>query len=298
MIFLENDSQVLLKITFHYYLFELISTMQKQKTVLVTGAASGIGLAITNYLVAQGDHVIAVDINEKALNELNKSDLITPFVMDITKLSSITEVVKKIQKQFSRLDGLVNNAGIFVGGPLIEVVEKELEKILAVNVLGTYQVTKAMFPLLHKNKGRIVNIGSETGRFAYPLNGPYTMSKYALEAFSDSLRRELMFLDMKVIHLQLGAVKTPLLDDTLCCYTDNFDHENSLFKKQLKIVTDVCENEAKKGAEPEYIAKLVFKVLHKKRPRARYRVKNNKLRRLLEFLPTSLVDSAMKRILK
>ncbi|MHA1243262.1 MAG: SDR family NAD(P)-dependent oxidoreductase [Candidatus Heimdallarchaeota archaeon] len=271
---------------------------KKKKTVLVTGAASGIGLAITNYLVSHGDHVIAVDINEKALNALNKSDLITPFVMDITKLASINYVVKEIQKNFSGLDGLVNNAGIFVGGPLIEVEEKEVEKILDVNVLGTFQVTKAMFPLLHKNKGRIVNMGSETGRFAFPLNGPYTMSKFAIEAFSDSLRRELMFLDMKVIHLQLGAVKTPLLADTLSCYTDNFDHENSLFKNQLKTVTKVCEDEVQKGTEPEYVAKLVYRILHKKHPRARYKVKINKLRRFLEFLPTPLVDYAMKLILK
>ncbi len=271
---------------------------KKKKTVLVTGAASGIGLAITNYLVSHGDHVIAVDINEKALNALNKSDLITPFIMDVTKLASINNVVKEIQKKFSGLDGLVNNAGIFVGGPLIEVEEKEVEKILAVNVFGTFQVTKALFPLLHEKKGRIVNMGSETGRFAFPLNGPYTMSKFAIEAFSDSLRRELMFLDMKVIHLQLGAVKTPLLADTLSCYTDNFDHENSLFKNQLKTVTKVCEDEVKKGAEPEYVAKLVYKILHKKHPRARYKVKINKLRRFLEFLPTPLVDYAMKLILK
>ncbi|MHA1924216.1 MAG: SDR family NAD(P)-dependent oxidoreductase [Candidatus Heimdallarchaeota archaeon] len=271
---------------------------KKKKTVLVTGAASGIGLAITNYLVSHGDHVIAVDINEKALNALNKSDLIAPFVMDITKLASINYVVKEIQKNFSGLDGLVNNAGIFVGGPLIEVEEKEVEKILDVNVLGTFQVTKAMFPLLHKNKGRIVNMGSETGRFAFPLNGPYTMSKFAIEAFSDSLRRELMFLDMKVIHLQLGAVKTQLLADTLSCYTDNFDHENSLFKNQLKTVTKVCEDEVQKGTEPEYVAKLVYRILHKKHPRARYKVKVNKLRRFLEFLPTPLVDYAMKLILK
>ncbi|MHA1368065.1 MAG: SDR family NAD(P)-dependent oxidoreductase [Candidatus Heimdallarchaeota archaeon] len=250
---------------------------KKKKAVLVTGAASGIGLAITNYLVSHGDHVIAVDINEKALNALNKSDLITPFVMDITKLASINYVVKEIQKNFSGLDGLVNNAGIF---------------------LGTFQVTKAMFPLLHKNKGRIVNMGSETGRFAFPLNGPYTMSKFAIEAFSDSLRRELMFLDMKVIHLQLGAVKTQLLADTLSCYTDNFDHENSLFKNQLKTVTKVCEDEVQKGTEPEYVAKLVYRILHKKHPRARYKVKINKLRRFLEFLPTPLVDYAMKLILK
>jgi NAD(P)-dependent dehydrogenase (short-subunit alcohol dehydrogenase family) len=273
--------------------------MQKQeKTIAVTGAASGIGLAITNYLVNQGDHVIAIDINVKALNELPKNDLITPLVMDITNISSVNAAKKEIQQKFKGLDGLVNNAGIFVGGPLVEVEEKEVKKILEVNAFGTFLVTKILFPLLKEKKGRIVNIGSETGRFAFPLAGPYTMSKFALEAFSDSLRRELMMLDMKVIHLQLGAIKTPLLDDTLSCYLDNFDHENSLFKNQLKLVTKVCANELKTGADPHYIAKFVHKIIHKRRTKARYRLKNNRLRRFLELLPTPLVDFAMKRVLK
>jgi len=271
---------------------------KKKKTILVTGAASGIGLAITNYLVTQGDYVIAFDINEKALNDMKKSDLITPFVVDVTKISSINKAVEKIKKKFSGLDGLVNNAGIFVGGPLVEVDEKEVEKILRVNVLGPFQITKAVFPLLYEKKGRVINIGSETGRFAYPLAGPYTMSKYAIEAFSDSLRRELMFLDMKVIHFQIGAVNTPLLFDTYSCYNENFDHEKSLFKNQLKIVIKVCENEMKTGADPTHIAKIIHRVLHKRYPRARYKIKNNKLRRFLEFLPTLIVDSAMKRFLK
>lgn len=273
--------------------------MQKQKKIIaVTGAASGIGLAITNYLVNQGDHVIAIDINVKALNELPKSDLITPLVMDITDISSINEATKIIQQKFTGIDGLVNNAGIFVGGPLVEVEEKEVKKILDVNVYGTFLATKTLFPLLMEKKGKIINIGSETGRFAFPLAGPYTMSKYALEAFSDSLRRELMMINMKVIHLQLGAIKTPLLDDTLSCYVDNFVHENSLFRSQLKLVTKVCEKELEKGADPKYIAKFVHKIIHKKRTKARYRLKNNRLRRFLEFLPTSLVDFAMKRVLK
>lgn len=268
------------------------------KTILVTGAASGIGLATTNFLIEKGDHVIATDIDKKALDSLANNASISTFYLDVTDSKSINDAFEKISEKFSTIDGIVNNAGIFVGGPLVEIRTEDLERILAVNVIGVFNVTRAFFPLLYPTKGRIVNIGSESGRFSFPLNGPYSMSKYALEAFSDSLRRELMFLDISVVHLQIGAVKTPLLHQTYAYYTEKNDIENSLFKKQLEQVVKVCENEMKKGAEPKVIAKVVYKALHKRKPKARYRIKNDKTRRFLEFLPTSVVDAAMKKALE
>jgi len=270
----------------------------KSKTVLVTGAASGIGLAITNFLVEKGDHVIATDINEKALQILNSNDSITTYKMDVTNTESVATAFEQISEKFTAVDGLVNNAGMFVGGPLVELSTEDIEKIISVNVIGVFNVTKAFFPLLYHTKGRIVNIGSETGRISFPLNGPYSMTKFALEAFSDSLRRELMFLDMPVVHLQVGAVKTELLARTYACYAEDIDIEKSLFGNLLEQVIKTCEKEKDKGTEPRTIAKVVYKALHKRRPKIRYRVKNDKMRRMLEFLPTSLVDIAMKKVLK
>ncbi len=268
------------------------------KTILVTGAASGIGLAITNFLVEKGDHVIATDINKKALDSLTNINSISTFHLDVTDTKSISDAFEKISEKFPTIDGIVNNSGIFVGGPLVEISTEDLERILAVNVIGVFNITKAFFPLLYPTKGRIVNIGSEAGRFSFPLNGPYSMSKYALEAFSDSLRRELMLLDMPVVHLQIGAVKTPLLHRAYVCYAEENDVDNSLFKKQLEQVIKVCKKEIDKGAEPKAIAKIVYKALHKRKPKSRYKIKNDKMRRLLEFLPTSVVDAAMKKALK
>ena len=271
---------------------------QESKLVLVTGAANGIGLAITNFLIEKGDRVIATDIDKEALNKLSNIEGIFPVFMDVTDSKSIRDAVKTIEEAHDGLDGLVNNAGLFYGGPLVEFDEKDMEKIIAVNILGVFKVTKEFFPLLHKKKGRVVNIGSETGRFSFPLNGPYTMTKFALEAFSDSLRREIMFLDMKVVHIQAGAINTPLLDHTTRCYEACLENKQSLFKNLLQIVIKTCKKEMNKGASPRHMAKAVYKGLHKKHPRVRYRVKNNKTRRLLEFLPTVLVDKAMKKVLK
>jgi len=271
---------------------------KKAKTVLITGAASGIGLAITEYLAQKGDKVIATDFNKEALAELNGRANITTFYLDVTDSKSISDVKDKISEIAQGLDGLVNNAGMFVGGPLVEMSEKDVEKIMDVNILGVFRVSKILFPLLLENKGRIINMGSEAGRISFPLNGPYSMSKYALEAFSDSLRRELMFLGIKVIHLQIGAVNTEFLKRTYSCYAEDLDIEKTLFPALIEKVIPTCEKEFDTCAEPEDIAKAVYRVLHKKRPKARYKIKNNKGRRLLEFLPSSLIDFAILKMFK
>ena len=271
---------------------------KKAKTILITGAASGIGLAITEYLVQKGDKVIATDFNKEALANLNGKLNITTYYLDVTDSKSISEVKNKLDETAQGLDGLVNNAGMFVGGPLVEMSEKDVEKIIDVNVLGVFRVSKILFPLLLENKGRIINMGSEAGRISFPLNGPYSMSKYALEAFSDSLRRELMFLGIKVIHLQVGAVNTGFLERTYRCYAEDIDIEKTLFPNLIKKVIPTCKKELDSSADPDDIAKAIYRVLHKKRPKARYKIKNKKGRRLLEFLPSSLIDFALLKMLK
>lgn len=272
--------------------------VKSRKFVLVTGAASGIGLAITEYLAAKGDFVIASDVDLKTLKELDGKENITTIYLDVTDSDSITKAIKEITNITDGLDALVNNAGIFIGGPLIEVSELDLTKIMNVNVIGAHKVTKLAFPLLLNKKGRIINIGSEAGRITFPLNGPYSMSKYALESFSDALRRELMFLDMKVIHFQVGTMNTSFLERTYCCYVEDIDIEKTNFPNLISNVVPICEKEITKGGNPLFVGKKVHKVIHKKRPKARYRIKNNKLRRMIEFLPASLIDFAIKKMYK
>ena len=271
---------------------------KNSKVILVTGAANGIGFAITDYLAKKGDHVIATDIDKDALEKLNEKENITPLLMNVTDSQSIEKVKKTVLKITEGLDGLVNNAGIFVGGPLVEVSEQNMEKIFKVNVFGVHNVTRAFYPMLLEKKGRIVNIGSETGRIAFPVNGPYSMTKFALEAFSDSLRREAMFHGIKVIHLQVGAIKTGFQDQTYCAYAEDIDLEKTLYRNLIEQVIDTCENEFEKSSDPVHVAKTVYNVLHKKHVKTRYKVKNHKGRRLLEFLPTALLDFAMLKSLK
>lgn len=263
------------------------------KVVLVTGAAQGIGQSITEYLIKKGDIVIATDYDKESLGKYDSNEKIHTLLMDVTNQQSIETAVKEVNELFYGIDCLVNNAGLFFGGPLVEVSSTDMEKIFDVNVLGYVRVTKAFFSLLKKRKGRIVNISSEVGRIAFPFNGPYTMTKYAIEAFTDSLRRELMFLGMKVVAIQPGAINTSLPQKTVESYQKYL--ENSEFEKEMSRVWGVLEKE--KYADPQYVANKVFRAIHKRKPRKRYRVKNNKQRRLLEFLPNSWADFIIQNFL-
>lgn len=256
------------------------------KIVLVTGAAHGIGQAITEYLALKGEVVIATDYDSEGLIKYASSEAIHSFVMDVTNLSSIQKTVEEVKKITDGIDCLINNAGLFFGGPLVEVELSDFEKIFDVNVLGFVRVTKAFFPLLKSRKGRVINMSSEVGRIAFPFNGPYSMTKYSIEAFTDSLRREFAFLGMKVTAIQPGAIRTSLPEKTAESYQKYL--EDSEFEDEMSRVWKVLEKE--KYADPKFIAKTVHKILHKKKLKIRYRVKNNKQRRLIEFLPSKMAD--------
>ncbi len=263
------------------------------KITLVTGAAHGIGKAITEFLVQKGEVVIAADYDSQGLEKYNSKKNIHSIVMDVTDSRSIEEAVIATEQITDGIDCLVNNAGLFFGGPLVEVEVADFEKIFDVNVLGFVRVTKAFFHLLKAKRGRVINMSSEVGRIAFPFNGPYSMTKYSIEAFTDSLRREFDFLDMKVIAIQPGAIDTSLPEKTVESYRKYL--KDSEFEVEMSRVWTVLEKE--KYANPIYVARAVYKALHKKKPKLRYKVKNNKQRRLLEFFPSKWTDYLIKNFI-
>ncbi|UJG42693.1 MAG: SDR family NAD(P)-dependent oxidoreductase [Candidatus Heimdallarchaeum endolithica] len=268
---------------------------KKSKYILVTGASAGIGLAITKFLAEKGDYVIATDKNKISDDILEQYNNIDFFKMDLANHDSILLTKKLVEDKYQEIDALVNNAGIFVGGPLVEIDIELINRIFAVNVFGTIFVTQVFFPLIHRKKGRIINISSEAGRFTPPFSGPYSMVKYTIESFSDALRRELMFVGVKVSTIQPGAVKTDLLNKTPNYYITS---DSSLFSKQISRIHQLSSSEWKRATEPNTIAKLVYKVIHTKNPKPRYKIKNNLGRRVLEYLPDRLVDKMIKIILR
>ena len=183
-----------------------------QPTALLTGAGGGLGACTARYLAAKGWHVFATDCRGDALGALGDVDNITPITMDVTDTTSLRAAAKAVTAQTAGLDGVVTFAGVLAIGSLVEMDEETLLHVLDVNVMGTFRTNRAFFPLVLERKGRFVVISSETGQQkGGPFAGAYAMSKHAIEAYADSLRRELMFLGVPVVKIQPGPFKTDMV---------------------------------------------------------------------------------------
>ena len=272
--------------------------MNNQKAVLITGANSGIGLATAEYLAAHGFHVYAGARDLSTLEGLSKNLNITPVKLDVTNTADIIEVKRIIEEKGTGLFGLVNNAGIAKAGALMDVSVEDLRTQFEVNLFGVHQITQAMFPLLLKTKGRIVMMSSDSGFFATPFFGPYCSSKFALEGYSDSLRREITPYGVKVIIIEPGRITTPIWDKgekILNKYAD------SLFAMEAKAIGEYAIRKGKTtGLAPIEVAKTVYHVLIAANPKLRYIVAENKLKyQMIKILPASYVDKlAMKKVQK
>src|SRR4051812_38767485 len=190
-----------------------------RKAVVITGASKGIGRAIASRLAGKGFRVYA-GVRDPADGETLKRETagdLRPVILDITRQETIDAAASSIRAELGnhQLHGLINNAGIAIAGPLEFLPIAELRKQLEVNVIGQVAMIQAMLPLLREAKGRIVNIGSIAGKSAMPMTGPYSASKFALEAITDSLRVELMPFGVDVIIIEPGMIATPIWQTSL-----------------------------------------------------------------------------------
>lgn len=177
---------------------------EDQKAILVTGATSGIGLNIAKRLASNGYFVYAGARKQADIDRLNKIDNIEAIRLDVTVQDDIDAAVRKIQDDGRGLYGLVNNAGVFIGGPITEVGIDETEWLFDVNVFGVYRVTQAFAPMIIEQKGRITTIGSISGTLSGTFFSQYSMSKHAMEAFTDALAREMARFDVQVSVIEPG----------------------------------------------------------------------------------------------
>jgi NAD(P)-dependent dehydrogenase (short-subunit alcohol dehydrogenase family) len=272
--------------------------LNNQQSILVTGASTGIGLAITQYLASKGMHVFAGARKKEALESLAQNPNVTPLKLDVTNAEDIKQAKKIIEEKTAGLFALVNNAGIGNGGPLMDVSVEDLRAQFEVNLFGVHQITQAVFPLLLKAKGRIVMMSSDSGFFATPFFGPYCSSKFALEGYSDSLRREITPYSVKVIIIEPGRVTTPIWDKGekyLNKYAD------SLFAVEARAIGKYAIRKGKTtGLAPLEVAKTVYQVLTIPNPKLRYIVAKNKFEyQMMKILPASYVDKlTLKKIQK
>ena len=266
------------------------------RAILVTGASSGIGRAIALELARRGATVYAGVRDPAAVEGLG----LTPVRLDVTD----AEQVRALTARFERLDGLVNNAGIAITGPLEHLPLAEVRDQLEVNVLGQLAVTQACLPGLRAARGRIVNMSSLSGRVAFPMYGPYAASKFALEALSDSLRRELRGSGVDVVVIEPGGVATPIWDRGLGAADRIWrtlpEGAHRRYGELYATMRAMGERLARDGGPPEALARLVADVLEAPRPRTRYVFgRGARIQTLIaRFLPDRAFDALIAATLR
>jgi len=266
--------------------------------VFITGAEGGLGASATRYLAERNWHVFAADSDEESLRELGKEPNVTPVRLDVTEPASVEAARTLVAAACDGLDGIVNFAGILAVGSVIEIDSETIRRVLEVNVMGTVRVNRALFPLVLARKGRIINISSETGwQSGMPFNGAYAMSKHAIEAYSDSLRRELMFLDIPVIKIQPGPFRTAMVSGIERSFTRAAE-ASIYFGPMLRRLTPVTVKEQEKAHDPLLLAEVVHTALTTRHPRSAYSVKPDLQRSALNLLPAQGVDALLKLALR
>ena len=277
---------------------------QPGAAVLVTGTGKGIGAAVAGRLAELGMLVFAgVRRQADAARWREQGDArIQPVLLDVTDESSISAALQQIRFTLGAqpLTGLVNNAGIAVAGPLEFLPIAELRRQLEVNVIGQIAVTQAVLPLLRQSRGRIVNIGSISGRSALPLTGPYAASKFALEALTDSLRVELMPAGIQVSIIEPGVIATPIWDTAIKSADELIGHMSpqalEYYGPVIQAVRARALGGTVRGLPPRVVADAVVHALTARQPRTRYLVgRDARMRAWFQRLPDRLRDRLIAR---
>ncbi len=270
-------------------------------TVLVTGASTGIGEATARRLKAAGWEVFAAARKDADLERL-RGEGFTAVKLDVTDPDTIAAAKDELDER--GLHGLVNNAGIGISGPIEFIPLDELRRQLEVNLVGQVAVTQAFLPNIREATGRIVNVSSIGGRMALPMAGPYAASKHALEAVSDSLRRELRPWGISVSIIEPGAVVTPIWDKARATADDveaqMGERAQARYGKLAQTMRAETEKIPERGVEPDEVAKAIEHALTSPRPKVRYVVgRDARMRlRVKALVGDRRFDSLIARTLK
>jgi NAD(P)-dependent dehydrogenase (short-subunit alcohol dehydrogenase family) len=267
------------------------------QSVVITGASTGIGWAAAKLLLDRGFRVFG-SVRKAADADRLKDEFganFTPLVFDVTDEAAVLAAARNVRAALAgeTLTGLVNNAGIAVAGPLLEISADQFRQQMEVNVIGPVIVTQAFGPLLGSDpslkgrKGRIVMISSVAGRSGNPLASPYSASKHAIEGLSESLRREMMLFGIDVIMVAPGAVKTPIWGKA-----DEFSgNANSPYAPALERIRAFTQHLSEIGLPPEKIAEAIATALTSPNPKVRYQITPGPMRHLImSVLPKRTVD--------
>jgi NAD(P)-dependent dehydrogenase (short-subunit alcohol dehydrogenase family) len=255
-----------------------MSATMSSPSIVITGAASGIGLACALHFDKLGYQVFAGIRREQDIETLQKmaSPRLQPLMLEVTDEAMIHAAATSVSEKVGAagLVGLVNNAGVAVAGPVECVPLAELRRQFEVNVIGQIAVTQAFLPLLRQGHGRIVNIGSISGLIAMPFIGPYSASKYALEALNDSLRVELRPWGIHVAIIEPGAIATPIwgksIDQNRQILESLPSTAQTLYRPTLLKLLKNIERTQRAASPVEQVVLAIAHALTSPQPRNRY----------------------------
>ncbi len=248
------------------------------RSVLITGASTGIGRATTLRLDAAGWRVFAGVRREEDAEGLRSagSDRLVPLMVDVTNADHVAAAAERIGAEPGGLDGLVNNAGVAIPGPLETLPLDDFRRQVEVNLTAQVGVTKAMLPAVRRAHGRVVFISSIGGRMAFPLNGAYHAAKFGIEAVGDVFRQELRPWGIKVAIVEPGSIDTPIWErgernaDEIEARTGA--EQEALYGQAVERFRKVVRQTAERGIPPEKVAAAIEHALTAGRPRTRYLV--------------------------
>ena len=261
--------------------------------VLISGCSTGIGRALVTEFASSNWHVFATARKPKAIDDL-KTKNVEVEALDVTDEKSIKACVDSVIAKTGRIDMLVNNAGLLLIGPLVELETSELRRQFETNVIGLAALTRAVVPhMIKKRTGKIVNMSSVSGVLPTPFAGAYCSTKAALTAFSDSLRMELKPFGIQVITVQPGGIKSNL--------AENADKKLERFKKtpygpiQDFIVRRAHASQEKATSAEDFAKKLVDKLMKEKTPNFIRLGKDSTLLPFIAKFPRSFVDALLSK---
>jgi NAD(P)-dependent dehydrogenase (short-subunit alcohol dehydrogenase family) len=279
------------------------SSEQCNELIVVTGASTGMGAATAKELARRGFQVLAGvrrDVDADAL----RADGIEPHILDITVDSDVAAIADRVERDPRPLRALINNAGIAINSPVETLPLAQWRQQFEVNLFGHIAITQALLPALLRSSGTVVNISSVGGKVVLPTYGAYAGSKFALEAASDALRREVAALGVKVVVVEPGAVKTAMPERGIAtaeeltatmsaAQLERYGELNAAVTAQARSFIEI-------GVPAEHAAKVIAKAATASRPRTRYTIGRDAaiLVRLSRVLPDRVLDRIVRRNLR
>jgi NAD(P)-dependent dehydrogenase (short-subunit alcohol dehydrogenase family) len=278
------------------------------RSLVITGASTGIGEACALRFDRLGWRVFAGVRRQEDGTRLaaRTSERLRWLLLDVTDPASISAAAASVTAQLGdeALHGLVNNAGIAVGGPIEYIAAEDLRHQFDVNVFGLVAVTQAFLPLVRRSRGRIVNIGSIAGRVTSPLVGPYCASKHAVEAVSDALRLELAPWGISTSVVEPGVVATPIWDKGSAQMDVTFGRmpaeAGERYATLIRAFRSILRTAPRRAVAPEQVVRAVEHALTSARPRHRYLIGTDaRLRLALQtILPRRWMDAIVLGVLR